>query len=157
VIWTHLEARLGVSKIAQVLEYLVLLLTSLTHVHQILAQAREWAKVLRSFFKFFNRFLTQKSVVVNCSPRRRIFWDAHEKNLSILSKKLMRYGQILRPALVKHTEKKFDSGYYCSFFKDFIIKIIVNNLEETDSKENIQLRIIFNIDSCTSLLSHLFY
>lgn len=42
------------------------------------------------------------------------------------------------------------------FFKDFIIKIIMNNLEEIDSKENIELRIIFNIDNCTSLLSHLF-
>jgi hypothetical protein len=77
--------------------------------------------------------LTQKSVVVNCSPRRRIFWDAHEKNLSILSKKLMRYGQILRPALVKHTEKKVRLGLFdilikYSRIRFILIKITISHL-----------------------------
>jgi len=47
VIWTHLEA----SKIPQVLEYLAPLLNALTDAHQILAQTRELAKVLKTFFQ----------------------------------------------------------------------------------------------------------
>jgi hypothetical protein len=73
VIWTHLEARLEASKIPQVLEYLAPLLNALTDAHQILAQTRELAKVLKTFFKILNRFSTQRSLVVNCSPGRRFF------------------------------------------------------------------------------------